>query len=365
MRKRLHSAIEDGYFGLAVLSLIMLLAPLKFSNQYQYDIAIKIGLNAIVAVGLNLLIGYAGQISLGHAGFFAIGAYSSAILTTRYHLHGAVALVLGAFATGLLAWVVARPILKLTGHSLAMATLGLGIIIAIVINREGEITGGPDGMAVPALVFFGRKVREPEIWYWIIAAALILIVWLSIHLVRSAFGRGLRALADSQVAAETAGLDTAAMKARVFVLSAVIAAVGGSLFAHAERFVTPSEAGFHRSIELVTMVVVGGMASTYGAVVGAALLTLLPQALSGFEQWHTLLFGVILVSVMIFLPRGLVPSLHQIIAERFQLRPAGPEEESVPQPETPLTVVAAPVPQATAEEGCVLSGEAADRGRIS
>jgi branched-chain amino acid transport system permease protein len=307
---------ESGYLGLVILAFILAMAPLGLANPYQYDVAMKIGLNAIVAVGLNLLIGYAGQISLGHAGFFAVGAYASAILTSRYKLHGVTALLLGALGAGLLAWIVARPILRLKGHYLAMATLGFGIIISIVINREIEITGGPDGIAVPTLIMLGKRLRDPEIWYWIIAAALLIVVWLAVHLMRSAFGRGLRALADSETAAQTAGLDTAAMKTRVFVLSAVIAAVAGSLFAHAERYVTPDEAGFLRSVELVMMVVVGGMASTYGAVVGAALLTLLPQALSSFPQWHDLLFGVIMVAVMIFLPKGLVPSLQQHLSER-------------------------------------------------
>jgi len=145
---------------------------------------------------------------------------------------------------------------------------------------------------------------------------LVIVMFFSLNLMRSAFGRGLRALADSEIAAQTAGLDTAALKARVFVLSAVIAALAGSLFANAERFITPDEAGFLRSVELVTMVVVGGMASTFGAAVGAALLTLLPQALSGFELWHDFLFGAILVSAMIFLPRGIVPSLHAALIER-------------------------------------------------
>jgi len=318
---------DSGYPGLLVLVACVVLLPLAVSNNYQYDVAMKIALNAIVAVGLNLLIGYAGQISLGHAGFFAIGAYASAILTAKHNWHGVPALVVGALGAGLLAWAVARPILRLHGHYLAMATLGLGIIISIVINREIDFTGGPDGLAIPTMVVFGKRLRDPQIWYWIICVALVVVVWLSVHLMRSAFGRGLRALADSETAAQTAGLDTAAMKVRIFVLSAVIAAVAGSLFAHAERYVTPDEAGFLRSVELVTMVVVGGMASTYGAVVGAALITLLPQALSDFPQWHDLLFGIILVSVLIFLPRGLVPSIGEWFSQHRQ-RLASIAEES-------------------------------------
>src|SRR5581483_1922199 len=131
--------------GLLLLALVIVALPLILPNKFYYDVAIKTALNAIVCVGLNLLIGYAGQISLGHAGFFALGAYASAVLTVRYGWNGFAALLAGAVAVGVLAFVVARPILRLRGHYLAMATLGLGIIIAIVINREIALTGGPDG----------------------------------------------------------------------------------------------------------------------------------------------------------------------------------------------------------------------------
>jgi branched-chain amino acid transport system permease protein len=358
-RARLHAGIESGYIGLGLLALVVLMLPRAFANNYHYDVAMKVGLNAIVCVGLNLLIGYARQISLGHAAFFAIGAYASAILAQRYEIPGVAAMVLGGLAAGLLAWIVARPILRLHGHYLAMATLGLGIIIAIVINREGAITGGPDGISVPTLKLFGVKLRDPEVWYWIICAALFVVVWLSLHLMRSAFGRGLRALADSETAAATLGLDTAAMKARVFVISAVIAAVAGSLFANAERFVTPAEAGFLRSIEFVTMVVVGGMASTFGAVVGAALLTLLPQLLSGFEHWHHLLFGSILVGVIIFVPRGLVPSLSHFLAQRLQA------QKAVRVPRPALEPVAEVMPAAAETKKAAKAAAAAAGGKTA
>lgn len=309
LKRYLVRALASGNAGLVLLIIGCALLPLVLVNGYYYDIAMRIGLAAVVAISLNLFIGYAGQISLGHAGFFAIGAYASAILTSRYHLPGLVALLIGAFVAGLIAFVLARPILRLSGHYLAMATLGLGIIISIVINREVWITGGPDGIPVPDFRLLGWRMHGLAHWYWVIAALLVITVWLSLNLMRSAFGRGLRALADSETAAATAGLDTTAMKARIFVLSAVIAAIAGSVFAHAEGFITPDEADFLHSVEFVTMIVVGGQGSTFGALLGAAVLTLLPQLLAGFQQWHDFLFGVILVGTMIFLPRGVVPSL--------------------------------------------------------
>ncbi|HEX2113533.1 MAG TPA: branched-chain amino acid ABC transporter permease [Alphaproteobacteria bacterium] len=295
--------------GLLALALLLAVLPLLFPNNFYYDVATKTALNAIVCIGLNLLIGYAGQISLGHAGFFALGAYASAILTSHYKWPGLLAMLAGALMVALLAFIVARPILRLKGHYLAMATLGLGIIIAIVINREIPMTGGPDGMNVPALWVGPWRLTGAVTWYWVSAGALLLAVWLSLNLVESPIGRALRALHGSEVAAETTGVDTTRYKVLVFVVSAVFASIAGSLFAHADRFVTPVEAGFLRSIEFVTMVVLGGMASTFGSVVGAAILTVLPQVLAAAHDYKHMALGVIMIGVMIFMPRGLVPTL--------------------------------------------------------
>lgn len=295
--------------GLLVLAALLALLPLALPNPYFFDVAIRIAINACVAIGLNLLIGYTGQISLGHAGFYGIGAYGSAILTARYGWPPVPVLVLAAAATGLLAFAIARPILKLKGHYLAMATLGFGIIVSIVLVNEVAFTGGPDGMSVGGLSIAGVEASGEHAWYAIAAGSLLLVAWLSVNLIDSPAGRALEAIHGSEVAARVVGVDTAAFKVRVFVLSAVIASVMGSLTAHYVGFVTPGLAGFLHSIELVTMVVVGGMASVFGSVLGAALLTTLPQVLAAFEGWETVVFGVILMLTMIFLPRGLVPTI--------------------------------------------------------
>ncbi|HSE76556.1 MAG TPA: branched-chain amino acid ABC transporter permease [Alphaproteobacteria bacterium] len=302
--------------GLVALAAVVAVLPLLLPNNFYFDVAVKIGLNAIVCVGLNLLIGYAGQISLGHAGFFALGAYASALLTRRLGVPAPLAMLAGATGVGVLAFVVARPILRLRGHYLAMATLGLGIIISIVLNRELDITGGPDGTTVPAFALGEWRITQLRDWYWIVGGGLLFTVWLSLNVIDSGVGRALRALHGSEIAATTIGIDTARYKARIFVVSAVVASIAGSLFAHAERFVTPIEAGFLRSIELVTMVVLGGMASTFGAVVGAAILTALPQALAGFHDYKHVMLGAILIGVMIFMPRGLVPTLSEMLGWR-------------------------------------------------
>jgi branched-chain amino acid transport system permease protein len=304
---------------LLVLAVVLLLLPLVLPNNFYYDIAIRMAINAIIVLGLNLLIGFAGQISLGHAGFVGIGAYASAILPTHFGWHPLVAMVAGAGIASAIAAIVARPIFRLKGHYLAMATLGLGFIIAIVIKNEATYTGGPDGMPVPALGLMGFEISGEKQWYWVLAGLLLFSFWASRNLIDSPFGRALRALHGSEVASQVMGVDVVRYKVAIFVLSAFFASLMGSVTAHYIGFVTPNLADFFHSIELVTMVVVGGMASIYGSLIGAVLLTALPQALSTFEGWETVVFGVILMFCMIFMPKGLVPTL----AARFGGRERG------------------------------------------
>jgi branched-chain amino acid transport system permease protein len=298
--------------GLTLLALVLALLPLGFVNDYVADVAVLIALNAIVCVGLNLLIGYAGQISLGHAGFFGLGAYGSALLATHAGLPPLAALLAATALVGVLAALVGGPILRLKGHYLAMATLGLGIIVSIVITTEDRLTGGPDGMAVPPLRLAGFVVQGERGWYWSLAGCLLAAVWLAQNLIASPTGRALRALHTSEVAAELAGVDSARHKLIVFVISALFAAFAGGLAAFHAGFVTPAKASFLHSIELVTMVVFGGMASTFGAVVGAAVLTLLPQLLTALKDYEMVVFGALLMATMIFFPRGIVPTLSAL-----------------------------------------------------
>lgn len=302
---------STGHKGLAILVLVLALLPLVLPNSFYYDVVIRIAINAIVVIGLNLLMGYAGQLSLGHAGFVGIGAYGSAVITTQFGWPPLLTMLAGALATAFLAFIVARPILKLKGYMLAMATLGLGIIISIALTNEAQWTGGPDGMPVPPLTLFGWSVVGEKTWYVLISILLVLVTWTTLNLINSPAGRALQAIHGSEVASRVVGVDIVRFKVRIFVLSAVIASVAGSLSAHYVGFVTPGIAGFFHSIELATMVVTGGMASIFGSIVGAALLTVLPQLLSTFEGWETVVFGMILMLTMIFMPEGLVPSLHQ------------------------------------------------------
>ncbi len=299
--------------GFYLFAALVALLPVLFPDTYVVIvIGASAGLHVILAVGLNLLMGYAGQISLGHAAFFGMGAYASAILTTRFGWPSLLALAAGLVATGAIAWLLARPILRLRGHYLAMATLGFGIIVHVIMVQATRWTGGPDGLAgIPPLNLFGWSVEGDLQWYGVIMAAMLLALWLALNLVDSQAGRALRAVHGSEFAAQMMGVDTGRAKTQVFVVSALFAAFAGSLFAHQQAFVSPDLFNLTISVELVTMVVLGGMASTFGAACGAIALTLLQQGLVVFEDYEMLIHGALLMAVMIFLPQGLFVGLSQ------------------------------------------------------
>jgi branched-chain amino acid transport system permease protein len=171
-------------------------------------------------------------------------------------------------------------------------------------------------MSVPPLSLFGHALSGEKAWYWLVGALLLLAVWLSLNLIESPGGRALRALHGSETAAEVVGIDSVRQKVMVFVLSAVFAALAGGLTAHYSGFITPGRASFLHSIELVTMVVFGGMASTFGAVVGAAVLTMLPQLLAVLKDYEMVVFGAVMMLTLIFLPKGFVPTLAARFAPR-------------------------------------------------
>lgn len=305
--------------SLLILAVVLAVLPLAMPNNYVIDVAVRIALAAIAAIGLNLLMGFAGQISIGHAAFVAIGAYSSGICTVRFGMPPLLAIVTAAVGAALVAWLIAKPILRLRGHSLTMATLGLGVIVNIVLINEVGWTGGPDGMPVPPLQIGAFTFTKVLYWYALAAALLWVSVLLSLNLYESPAGRALRGLNGSEVAARVAGIDVGRFKVRVFVASAVFAAISGSLMAHYLGFISPSIAAFTHSVELATMVVLGGMASTFGAVLGTALLIALPQLLGGLQGYEMVLFGLVLMLTMIFLPKGLVPSIA------LKMRKKGPD----------------------------------------
>ena len=298
------------------IAVIVLLLPLVLPSNFYFRIATLTFIFALAVLGLNLVMGYAGQVSLGHGGFFGIGAYAVAVGPTHFGIPGWASLPLGAAIAGLLAFVIGRPILKLKGHYLAVATLGMGILIAMVFTNEARFTGGPDGMSVPRLVIFGWAARGPITWYWISGISLVVAAWLAMNLIQSPTGRAFRAIHDSEPASGVLGIDIARYKLTAFVLSAIYASIAGTFLAFYDGGVTPRTADFLRSIEFVTMAVLGGLGSVIGSLVGAAFLTILPQVLTVFHDYEHVVLGLLIILFMMFLREGIVPALGNLIFRR-------------------------------------------------
>jgi branched-chain amino acid transport system permease protein len=318
-------------------------------GMVTFDTLIRIGILTIVLVGLNLLMGYAGQISLGQAAFYGIGAYVSAIMTTLASRHDVLpgvsrswwwpwlAIVVGMVITGGFAYLIGRPILRLRGNYLAMATLGLGIIMYILF-REGEgFTGGNDGIAgIPRLAIGSFKIWPIQRYYFLVWAVALVVIIISLNIVNSRVGRALRSIHGSEVAANAMGVDTTQYKSQVLVLSAVFASLAGSLYAHFQALIAPTPFGFAASVELVVMSVVGGIASIWGAPFGVALIYVVREVLRarlhavlhGAGGEHEMIaYGIIVVLIMIFMPEGLSAGLANALqrARRTVQQPSGAE----------------------------------------
>jgi branched-chain amino acid transport system permease protein len=310
------AGLHHRYGILVGLAVLIALLPLVLPSSYYLRVASLIWVSAFAAIGLNILIGKAGQVSLGHAGFFGIGAYAVAIGPTHLGLPPLAALVVGAGLSALLAYFVGRPILRLKGHYLAIATLGFGVLVALVITTESRWTGGPDGMPVMKLILFGWRASGSLAWYWITGGLLLAGAWIALNLDETPTGRAFRALHDSEVAARVTGVNVNRFKLRAFVIAAVYASLAGSALALMNGFVNPDQAGFLHSIELVTMVVLGGLGSIVGSIVGAAVLITLPQVLTVFQEYENLLLGFIIIVSMIFMRDGIVPTASRLIMGR-------------------------------------------------
>lgn len=311
--------------GLAAVALAIALLPLGLGKYYQ-TILIFIGINAIVAIGLNLLMGYAGQISLGHAAFHALGAYGSAILTVTYHLNPWLAMLCSLAFACLVAWLIGMPTLKLSGHYLAIATLGFGMIVTIVLVQWIPVTGGTSGMPnIPSLAI-GRFAFDDDLRFcYLVWGVCLALVALSLNIVNSRVGRALRAIHVSEVAAGICGVNVARLKLQVFVLSAAYASLAGSLYAHYVTFVSPDRRfGFPFSIEAVVMVVLGGLGNVWGSLLGSGVITALGEVLRRFGDYDVAAFGIVLMLAIIFLPQGITGALGRLSWRRAAKPPAAP-----------------------------------------
>lgn len=295
--------------GSAVLVALfpVIVKPIAAISHYV-DIMVFAGIFCLVSLGLSLIMGYAGQVSLAQAAFFGIGAYSSGILTTRFGINPWAAMPVGAVLAAAVAWIVGMPSLRLRGHYLAMATLGFGVIVSIIFAEEVNWTGGPSGMVgIPGLKIAGRALTSDAAWYYLVWSVVFLSLIFCLNIVHSRMGRALRAIHEEEGAAEAMGVPTANYKVKIFVLGAVFASLGGSFYTHYVTCINPGSFNLMWSIRFLLMVMVGGMQSLWGAIIGTVLLTFLTNEwLEVFADFEVLVYGAILLAVALFLPGGLV-----------------------------------------------------------
>lgn len=326
------------YLLLSIVVVVALSFVVGGLNGYFYTILMYIGINAIMATSLNLINGFTGQFSLGHAGFMGIGAYVSSIVTVYLTTHGwaasgvqgFVVLLLGLLVGGIFAAIaglaVGIPSLRLKGDYLAIVTLGFNEIIRVIIqNVDFKIdgtsyVGGARGVAVPQLTTF--------LWVFTIAAIVVYIVE---SLINSTYGRGFLAVRDDEVAAEAMGVNTTQFKVRAFVIGAFFAGIGGGLFAHFLEYITPDNFTFLKSIEIVVMVILGGMGSTIGVLLAAVILTILPEVLREFSEYRMIIYSLMLIILMIARPQGLFgpDTMKNLLKRRKNLQAASPNPTSV------------------------------------
>ncbi|MEJ2290301.1 MAG: branched-chain amino acid ABC transporter ATP-binding protein/permease [Deinococcales bacterium] len=335
-----------GVGGAALLVALPWLLPPFYANLLCF-IAIYGG----VATGLILLTGYAGLVSLGQGAFYGIGAYGAVVLAGSYGVDPWLSLLLGTLLAATAGYLVGLPILRLSGHYLALATLAWGIIATILFTQLASITGGPNGFThVPVLSLFGLDFIDPGHFYYLTLVFAVLAVAALASLIRSRAGRAVRAMRSSEAAAASVGMEVGRIKLQVFVLAAALAGLGGALFAYFIAFISPSAFDLGASIRLLTMAMIGG-AHPLGGVVGAAVVTLLddvlqnviPNASGQAGLVQVIAYGAILVGLMLVSPRGLEPLLTRVWRLRLRAGPAEP-----PAPAAP--VAAAPEPGALPTE---------------
>ncbi|MDR7468353.1 MAG: branched-chain amino acid ABC transporter permease [Armatimonadota bacterium] len=298
--------------ALGLLLLILALWP-WVAPRYLVFLASLTLVNVVVAIGLNLLSGYTNQLSFGHAGFLAVGAYAAALLTLHVPALPVPATLMAAGAlTTLVGLGFGVPCLRLGGLYLAMATLAFGFVISEAILQMDWLTRGADGLRVPVAHVGSWPLASDRARYYLAAAVAVLLVAAAVNMVRSRVGRAFLAIRESEIAAQASGVPVALWKAAAFGVSAFYTGVAGGLFAFVIGYLSPDAFDVFLSVDFVVMIILGGLGSVPGSVVGAAVVTVLHDSLAGFQNYRPLIFGVLLIACMLFMPGGLASAFQPL-----------------------------------------------------
>ncbi|HBW36816.1 branched-chain amino acid ABC transporter permease [Desulfosporosinus sp. BICA1-9] len=301
MKKLLSNWIVQVLLFLSMLGLTVIVAQIinDITPPYILMIGLFIGINLIMALGLNLITGVTGQLTLGHAAFMSIGAYASAIATVNYDLPFLLGVFIGGLVAGLVGIIIGFPTLRLTGDYLAIATLGFAEIVRVQFTNM-KITNG-------AIGFLGI---EGATTFPIVMTIAVIVICAMVWLENSRNGRAMLAIREDEVASSAVGINTTLYKIQAFAIGAFCAGVGGALFAHTTTFIQPTDFGFLKSIDILSIVVLGGLGSIPGTIIGAIVLTAAPEILRPLSNYRMMVYGVLLVVIMIFRPYGLMGGVN-------------------------------------------------------
>ena len=306
----------------AGVTLGVLVLPLVVGSGFYLNVLNFIALYSMVAIGLSLLVGYCGQLSISHSAFFAIGAYASAILSTRGGLPAAAAVIVSQCITPVLAWGIGVVVLRLGGHYLAIATLSFTIIVEILIKEMTPLTGGLQGLSsIPPITLGGVALDSDFRFHFLVWPVTMLLFLFALNLVDSRLGRALRAIREGEIVARLFGVDARRYKVKVFVLSSVFASIAGSLYAHFVTFVSPAVASLMFAIDIIMVLALGGFTLLWGALLGVAALTVLNEYLTPFADYKRAIYGLALIVIMLFFPNGLLPGLREAVGAILRAAP--------------------------------------------
>lgn len=292
-----------------LLLAIGVIIPLVATSGFHLRLAMLVWIYAILGMGFNMLFGYMGQLSLGQQAFFALGAYSTILLESKLGLPLSLSIIGGLALTAMGGFAIGVPVLRLRGHYLAMATLAFALLLEGLLLRWFDLTGGSAGIAVPALEMFGGALDRYDLYYLVFGAVILAFLFYDL-LISTHVGRAIEAIRDDETAAEAMGINARRTKMKIFVLAAVLAGVAGTLYALMARHVDPTYSALHVNISLLTLAVIGGLGTRLGPLLGAFVVVLAPQFLAGLRELELLLYGIGLLAVLLFLPRGLAGLLE-------------------------------------------------------
>ena len=307
------------YLLLSGAIFVACLLPLVFNEAFHQHIFITIVINAILAVSLGIVVGYLGELSLAHGAFFGIGAYTSALISINFNVPFFFALPLAVLSAGIMGYLIGIPALRLSGHYFAIATLGFqGIVILLIINLV-DLTRGPMGLSgippIGSYHIFGLTISflQKLPYYYLALTVLLVVLLITRNLLRYKFGQAFVATREDPLLAASIGIKTGRFRRLAFSLSAAMAGAAGSLYAHYALFISPDSFHLSESIYIATMVIIGGRATILGPLIGAVVLTAVPEALRFTGGLQFVLYGLMLMVVVIFMPKGLV-----VLLDRFK-----------------------------------------------